>query len=360
MPPGHPAWDPPSPTLEVKPCTPRPTIPHLKSPALHPSSQEPSSCIPVRPRRGHHIPMEKICEELKEKSAPGLPRPRYGLCCMSLMGAVMGRNWTFTYPQIPPVVKNGQKWGAASGAGRTGRRPCRGQWCSFPASSRFLVPCSLPPPPVHPWGVLAVFKDVSGFAAPPLVAQGIAVVAVGYDVAPKGHMDEMVAQVRRSVAFIAQQHPQLSGVYLCGHSAGAHLAAMVLSTNWEEYGVTPDIRGAFLVSGVYDLEPITHTYVNNLLHMSREVARRNSPILCVAAVEPAREACEVLIVVAQHDSLEFHRQSQEYFQALCSAGWRVSLLDVADMDHFDVIEKLSQESYILTRMVLNMITRAGI
>ncbi|XP_074870314.1 kynurenine formamidase isoform X11 [Carettochelys insculpta] len=270
MPPGHPAWDPPSPTLEVKPCTPRPTIPHLKSPALHPSSQEPSSCIPVRPRRGHHIPMEKICEELKEKS------------------------------------------------------------------------------------------DVSGFAAPPLVAQGIAVVAVGYDVAPKGHMDEMVAQVRRSVAFIAQQHPQLSGVYLCGHSAGAHLAAMVLSTNWEEYGVTPDIRGAFLVSGVYDLEPITHTYVNNLLHMSREVARRNSPILCVAAVEPAREACEVLIVVAQHDSLEFHRQSQEYFQALCSAGWRVSLLDVADMDHFDVIEKLSQESYILTRMVLNMITRAGI
>ncbi|XP_074870305.1 kynurenine formamidase isoform X4 [Carettochelys insculpta] len=175
-----------------------------------------------------------------------------------------------------------------------------------------------------------------------------------------GHMDEMVAQVRRSVAFIAQQHPQLSGVYLCGHSAGAHLAAMVLSTNWEEYGVTPDIRGAFLVSGVYDLEPITHTYVNNLLHMSREVARRNSPILCVAAVEPAREACEVLIVVAQHDSLEFHRQSQEYFQALCSAGWRVSLLDVADMDHFDVIEKLSQESYILTRMVLNMITRAGI
>ncbi|XP_074870312.1 kynurenine formamidase isoform X10 [Carettochelys insculpta] len=203
-------------------------------------------------------------------------------------------------------------------------------------------------------------KDVSGFAAPPLVAQGIAVVAVGYDVAPKGHMDEMVAQVRRSVAFIAQQHPQLSGVYLCGHSAGAHLAAMVLSTNWEEYGVTPDIRGAFLVSGVYDLEPITHTYVNNLLHMSREVARRNSPILCVAAVEPAREACEVLIVVAQHDSLEFHRQSQEYFQALCSAGWRVSLLDVADMDHFDVIEKLSQESYILTRMVLNMITRAGI
>ncbi|XP_027681627.2 kynurenine formamidase isoform X3 [Chelonia mydas] len=163
-------------------------------------------------------------------------------------------------------------------------------------------------------------KEVSGFIAPPLVTQGIAVVAVGYDLAPKGHLDAMVAQVRRSVAFLVQQYSKISGVYLCGHSAGAHLAAMVLSTDWEEYGVTPDIKGAFLVSGVYDLEPITHTSVNNLLHMSREVARRNSPILCVTAAKPARKACEVLIAVAQHDSPEFHRQSQEYFQVLLPAA----------------------------------------
>uniref|UniRef100_K7F915 Arylformamidase n=1 Tax=Pelodiscus sinensis TaxID=13735 RepID=K7F915_PELSI len=68
-----------------------------------------------------------------------------------------------------------------------------------------------------------------------------------------------------------------SGVFLCGHSAGAHLAAMVLSTDWGEYGVSPDIRGAFLVSGVYDLEPITHTYVNSPLRMSREAAWTHSP-----------------------------------------------------------------------------------
>ncbi|XP_067403270.1 kynurenine formamidase [Emydura macquarii macquarii] len=197
-------------------------------------------------------------------------------------------------------------------------------------------------------------KEVSGFVASPLVTQGIAVVAVGYDVAPKGNMDMMVEQVRRSVAFVVQQYSKISGVYLCGHSAGAHLAAMVLSTDWKGYGVTPDIKGAFLVSGVYDLEPITHTYVNNLLQMSREVAQRNSPILCMTAAK----ACEVLIAVAQHDSPEFHRQSQEYFQALRSAGWTVSLLDVADTDHFDIIEKLSQRDYVLTQVILNVISRA--
>ncbi|XP_075760274.1 kynurenine formamidase isoform X3 [Pelodiscus sinensis] len=200
-------------------------------------------------------------------------------------------------------------------------------------------------------------KEVSGFAAPPLVTRGVAVAAVGYDVAPKGCMDAMVAQVRRSVAFLVQQYPAISGVFLCGHSAGAHLAAMVLSTDWGEYGVSPDIRGAFLVSGVYDLEPITHTYVNSPLRMSREAAWTHSPILRVTA-PPAGTACEVLVAVAQHDSPEFHRQSREYFQALRSAGWTVSLLDIADTDHFDVIEKLSQGSYILTQVILNVITRA--
>ncbi|NXW09630.1 KFA formamidase, partial [Fregetta grallaria] len=161
-------------------------------------------------------------------------------------------------------------------------------------------------------------KDESGFAAPPLVSRGVAVVAVGYDTAPKGHMDAMVLQVRRSLAFLVERYSAIRDVYLCGHSAGAHLAAMVLSTDWTEYGVAPDIKGAVLVSGVYDLEPILHTYV--------------------------------LVAVAQHDSPEFRRQSQEYGQALRAAGWSVSLLDLAGVDHFDIIEKLSEESYVLTQV----------
>ncbi|NXG60383.1 KFA formamidase, partial [Hemiprocne comata] len=193
-------------------------------------------------------------------------------------------------------------------------------------------------------------KDESGFAAPPLVSRGVAVVAVGYDIAPEGHMDAMVQQVRRSLAFLMQQYPSTRGIYLCGHSAGAHLAAMVLSTDWTEYGVTPNIKGTVLVSGVYDLEPILHTYVNDALSMTLEVAQRNSPMLCVGPAAPAAATCQVLVAVAQHDSPEFHRQSQEYGQALRAAGWSVSLLDIASVDHFDVIEKLSEESYVLTQV----------
>ncbi|XP_059720179.1 kynurenine formamidase isoform X2 [Haemorhous mexicanus] len=266
-------------------------------------------------------------------------------------------------------------------------------------------------------------KDDSGFAAPPLVSQGVAVVAVGYDIAPKGrccpaeaaaacaaqrppalpfvlcsgHMDTMVLQVRRSLVFLVEHYPRIRqrltdretsepthsdcatssarskaclgvrrcpsqslppsrGIYLCGHSAGAHLAAMVLSTDWTEFQVVPDIKGVVLVSGLYDLEPILHTYVNDALNMSWEVAQRNSPMRHVTPAVPA--ACEVLMAVAQHDSPEFRRQSQEYSQALRAAGWSVSVLDLAGVDHFDVIERLSEDSYVLTQVILNMISRA--
>ncbi|XP_060108862.1 kynurenine formamidase [Heteronotia binoei] len=199
-------------------------------------------------------------------------------------------------------------------------------------------------------------KEVSGFAAGPLVTCGIALAAVDYDVAPNGQLEEMVRQVRRSVAFAAQQYAGSSGLYLLGHSAGAHLAAMVLSTNWTEFGVEPNIKGAFLVSGVYDLEPIMHTYVNDVLHINGEIAQSNSPLRCAPKLE-GRQGCPVLIVVAQHDSPEFRRQSWEYFEVLRIAGWSASLVDIADTDHFDVVEKLSQEDYLLTQVILHMISR---
>ncbi|XP_029454988.1 kynurenine formamidase isoform X2 [Rhinatrema bivittatum] len=149
----------------------------------------------------------------------------------------------------------------------------------------------------------------------------------------------------------------LSGLYLCGHSAGAHLVAMALSTDWTDYGVKPEIKGAFLVSGVYDLLPITHTYVNAPLCMSEEIAVRNSPMQHVREVKSQAETCRIVVVLAEHDTAEFCRQSQEYSQNLQALGLNVCLRDINGVDHFDVIEKLSQEDYVLTQIILNMILR---
>lgn len=197
-------------------------------------------------------------------------------------------------------------------------------------------------------------KEESGFMAVPLVSKGVVVVAVDYDIAPKGNMDLIVSQVRKSVVSVVQQYSHISGLYICGHSAGAHLAAMVLSTDWSQYSIAPQIKGAFLISGIYDLLPIVSTYVNEPLKMTEEVAVRNSPTTLVQQLKSSSSGCHIVVAVAQHDSPEFRKQSEEYYKLLETSGLNVTLEDVADTDHFNVAERLVDEDYHLTKLLLKM------
>ncbi|XP_040312484.1 kynurenine formamidase isoform X4 [Herpailurus yagouaroundi] len=195
-------------------------------------------------------------------------------------------------------------------------------------------------------------KDTSAFMVNPLTAQGVAVVIVAYDIAPKGTLDQMVDQVTRSIVYIQKQYPRNEGIYLCGHSAGAHLAAMMLLADWTKHAVAPNLRGFFLVSGIYDLEPIVFTSQNGPLLMTLEDARRNGPqqLLEAALTQPVDPACHVLVIVGQHDSPEFSRQSREFYQTLCRGGWNASFEELHDVDHFEIIWKLTQDDYVLTQV----------
>nr|XP_060501232.1 kynurenine formamidase isoform X2 [Panthera onca] len=237
-------------------------------------------------------------------------------------------------------------------------------------------------------------KDTSAFMVNPLTAQGVAVVIVAYDIAPKGTLDQMVHQATRSIVYIQKQYPRNEGIYLCGHSAGAHLAAMMLLADWTKHAVAPNLRGFFLVSGIYDLEPIVFTSQNGPLLMTLEDARRNGPqqLLEAALTQPVDPACHVLVIVGKHDSPEFSRQSREFYQGpqdhqpfiqqipsehllrvrqgpaasrsclalfstqtLCRGGWNASFEELHDVDHFEIIWKLTQDDYVLTQMILRTI-----
>ncbi|XP_059763038.1 kynurenine formamidase isoform X3 [Balaenoptera ricei] len=194
-------------------------------------------------------------------------------------------------------------------------------------------------------------KDSSAFMVSPLTAQGVAVVIVAYDIAPKGTLDQMVDQVTQSIVFVQKQYPGNQGIYLCGHSAGAHLAAMMLLANWTKRGVTPNLKGFFLVSGIYDLEPVMHTSENAPLLTTLEDAQRNSPQwrLKTSPTQPVDLACRVLVTVGQHDSPEFHRQSREFYQTLRRGGWKASFEELHDVDHFEILWNLTQKDYVLTQ-----------
>ncbi len=114
------------------------------------------------------------------------------------------------------------------------------------------------------------------------LARGINVALIEYTLAPTARMDAIVAELKRGVAWLVAHLGELGaapdGVCVAGHSAGGHLTAMVASE--------PGVRGAMPISGLFDLEPIRLSYLNDKVGLDAEEAQRNSPMLHLPAQAP--------------------------------------------------------------------------
>jgi len=193
-------------------------------------------------------------------------------------------------------------------------------------------------------------KSDFAFPARGAVAAGMSFAALGYGLAPEHSMDEIVACVRAGVSWLVEHADVFAidpaRIHLCGHSAGAHLAAMALLDD----RLRAVIAGAILLSGVYDLEPIRHTYVNQALGLDRAAAARNSPLHALPdRLPPLVVACGAI------ETAEFRRQRREFAAAARGRG-RVTELIVQGRHHFDVMDDLTAPDTGLGRAVFAQLT----
>jgi arylformamidase len=186
------------------------------------------------------------------------------------------------------------------------------------------------------WRALA--KEDSVFMARCFTERGIAVASVNYALSPGAGLHDIVAQCRRALGWL-HAHAPAHGVnaghmVLGGSSAGGHLAAMMLSPSGQRaHGVPAGVvRGAVLVSGLFDLEPVQATRPNDWLRLDGAGARALSPLHDLP--DPATRLC---VAVAEIDTGEFKRQSALYAQACVAQGNPVTTLDVRGRNHFDII-----------------------
>ena len=118
-------------------------------------------------------------------------------------------------------------------------------------------------------------KDDFTFIVPPLVDLGFSVAMLGYRLAPEATIDQIVSDVRTGLSAIElkiqRERGSFPGFHLLGWSAGAHLVTSVLNES--------NVKDGLCISGVYDLEPIRHCYVNDKLQLNREISLANSPII---------------------------------------------------------------------------------
>jgi arylformamidase len=191
--------------------------------------------------------------------------------------------------------------------------------------------------------------------APEFVKAGIAYATVDYTLAPTAGLDEIVRQVRACLAWLWRNAPLLgcdpNRIFVGGHSAGGHLAMMLAATEWNRLGGLPGdlLKGAFSVSGIYDLEPIRLSYQNPVLKLDEGTVRRNSPL----GLKPVTR--RIVLTVGEKEPEEFHRQQKEFAATWRKAGAAVDVVAAPELDHFDILENFGDPRHPIGRAALELV-----
>ncbi len=178
-------------------------------------------------------------------------------------------------------------------------------------------------------------------------AQGVGVAVVGYDLCPNVSLAEIVEQIRRACAFLWQRFDRRLLVY--GHSAGGHLAAAMVATDWTSLypKAPPDIVPAgYSISGLFDLGPLVGVSVNQDLRLDEATARSLSPVFWPVQSGPTFDA-----VVGGLELSEFKRQSRFLAQTWQQAGVQSRYEEIVGTNHFTVIELLADPQSAMTARV---------
>lgn len=185
-------------------------------------------------------------------------------------------------------------------------------------------------------------KADASFGAPAFVEAGIHYVVPNFSKLPVARLPDVVDQVARALAFVHRRAEEMGGdpdrILLSGHSSGGHLAAVLTTLDWRERGVPTDlIKAGLCIGGIYDLEPVVLSARGEYIRVTATEVRDLSPRLHAASI-----GCPLTVVFGGRESPEFKRQAVAFAADLTTGGRACRLVEIPDVDHFEVNEMLGQ------------------
>ncbi len=190
-------------------------------------------------------------------------------------------------------------------------------------------------------------KEPFAFLGEQLVAGGAAFANIEYALCPEISLSELTDQVRRALAHLWREADGLGydrgRIVVSGHSAGGHLTAMMMATDWPAFadGLAADLVAAALpISGIYDLEAVRLTPLNDAVRMDQAEARALSPMFLAPA-----SGAPMTVVVGGAESEEFHRQAEDFVRAWQASGVTADVLVAPGRDHFTVLNALAEPGH---------------
>ncbi|MBI5257927.1 MAG: alpha/beta hydrolase [Burkholderiales bacterium] len=202
----------------------------------------------------------------------------------------------------------------------------------------------------------ALDKADHSFIAPAFVKAGAMVVVPNYGLCPQVTVEDIALQAAQALAWTCRHAAAHGGdpsrIVVVGHSAGAHLAAMLLACRWKQLGDDLPQRlvsGAIGISGLYDLEPVRQApFLQADLHLTPAQVRRLSPAFFPRPRGP------LYALVGGDESEEFLRQNQ-----LIRDQWGPSTVPVCEVlpgkHHFNVLHELVDPASHTHRLALHLL-----
>lgn len=200
----------------------------------------------------------------------------------------------------------------------------------------------------------------NSFIAKGLVDAGVTTVVINYALCPQVTIDEIVRQTRAAIAWVYRNAESFGGdrnrIYVSGHSAGGHLTAMAMITDWEnDYGLPADIiKGGCTISGLFDLMPFPHTWLQPNLQLSADEVLRNSPINHIP-----EKAGSLIVTYGALETEEFARQSQDFLAVWKAKGLDGEYLPLPGKHHFATVVDFLDANSPLCSAVLELIRKTG-
>ncbi|RCS22534.1 alpha/beta hydrolase [Phyllobacterium salinisoli] len=195
------------------------------------------------------------------------------------------------------------------------------------------------------------------FVAEPVLAAGGIAALIEYDLMPTQRLPVLVDQVRHAVLWL-QHHAAEFGaeprrLTVSGHSAGAHLSSYLAATGPREVRARPalpDVKGLFLLSGIYDLSEIPNSFLRDEAKMSHVEAAAWSPLTSTQHNGPRR-----VIAFGEDETAPFHDQARALQAKLSMASQRAELLPVPELNHMTVVLDFADVQSTLGRRLADMV-----
>jgi len=191
-------------------------------------------------------------------------------------------------------------------------------------------------------------KDDFGYIFTALEPTDANVVILNYDLCPKVTVSQISAQIREALLWLNANADTLGfdrdNLFVAGHSAGAHLIAMVLAQGSSTFSI-PDglVRKAYLISGIYELSPVLQISVNDEIRLQPEDVHRLSPI----CFEPSKKT-PYDIIVGQAEPQGWVSQSVSFFEHLEKQGAQSHLTILPDRHHYSILQDMETPEGILS------------